>query len=200
MFCFAVTGGIGSGKSYLVRLISSLGLPAYIADIRAKELYKTNMRLVESLANLLGRDILSEDGIRRDVMASKIFSNPDLLRMVNNLVHPEVLNDFCIWRDQMDKEGHKAVIYESAIFLETKRFHVIADKVIVVVAPEEERIRRVMKRDSISEEAVRERMSRQWSDDKRIKMADFVIFADGKRAIMPQVMRIFNQTGIKPEI
>ena len=57
-----------------------------------------------------------------------------------------------------------------------------------------------MKRDSISEEAVRERMSRQWSDDKRIKMADFVIFADGKRAIMPQVMRIFNQTGIKPEI
>lgn len=200
MFCFAVTGGIGSGKSYLIRLMSSLGLPAYIADFRAKELYKTNIQLVKNLATLLGDEILSEDGIRKDVMASKIFSNPQLLEKVNSIVHPEVLRDFFKWRDSMVIEGHPAVIYESAIFLESPRFRSIADKVIVVVAPEEERIRRVMKRDSISEEHVRERMSRQWSDEKRVKMADFVIFADGKRAIMPQVMEILNQTGIKPTI
>lgn len=200
MFCFAVTGGIGSGKSYLIRLMSSLGLPAYIADFRAKELYRTNVQLVKNLATLLGDEILSEDGIRKDVMASKIFSNPQLLEKVNSIVHPEVLRDFFKWRDSMVIEGHPAVIYESAIFLESPRFRSIADKVIVVVAPEEERIRRVMKRDSISEEHVRERMSRQWSDEKRVKMADFVIFADGKRAIMPQVMEILNQTGIKPTI
>ena len=200
MFCFAVTGGIGSGKSYLIRLMSSLGLPAYIADFRAKELYRTNVQLVKNLATLLGDEILSEDGIRKDVMASKIFSNPQLLEKVNSIVHPEVLRDFFKWRDRMVIEGHPAVIYESAIFLESPRFRSIADKVIVVVAPEEERIRRVMKRDSISEEHVRERMSRQWSDEKRVKMADFVIFADGKRAIMPQVMEILNQTGIKPTI
>ncbi len=200
MFCFAVTGGIGSGKSYLIRLMSSLGLPAYIADFRAKELYRTNIQLVKNLATLLGDEILSEDGIRKDVMASKIFSNPQLLEKVNSIVHPEVLRDFFKWRDSMVIEGHPAVIYESAIFLESPRFRSIADKVIVVVAPEEERIRRVMKRDSISEEHVRERMSRQWSDEKRVKMADFVIFADGKRAIMPQVMEILNQTGIKPTI
>lgn len=200
MFCFAVTGGIGSGKSYLIRLMSSLGLPAYIADFRAKELYRTNVQLVKNLATLLGDEILSEDGIRKDVMASKIFSNPQLLEKVNSIVHPEVLRDFFKWRDSMVIEGHPAVIYESAIFLESPRFRSIADKVIVVVAPEEERIKRVMKRDSISEEHVRERMSRQWSDEKRVKMADFVIFADGKRAIMPQVMEILNQTGIKPTI
>ena len=200
MFCFAVTGGIGSGKSYLIRLMSSLGLPAYIADFRAKELYRTNVQLVKNLATLLGDEILSEDGIRKDVMASKIFSNPQLLEKVNSIVHPEVLRDFFKWRDSMVIEGHPAVIYESAIFLESPRFRSIADKVIVVVAPEEERIRRVMKRDSISEEHVRERMSRQWSDEKRVKMADFVIFADGKRAIMPQVMEILSQTGIKPTI
>lgn len=200
MFCFAVTGGIGSGKSYLIRLMSSLGLPAYIADFRAKELYRTNIQLVKNLATLLGDEILSEDGIRKDVMASKIFSNPQLLEKVNSIVHPEVLRDFFKWRDSMVIEGHPAVIYESAIFLESPRFRSIADKVIVVVAPEEERIKRVMKRDSISEEHVRERMSRQWSDEKRVKMADFVIFADGKRAIMPQVMEILNQTGIKPTI
>ncbi|MDD2490814.1 MAG: dephospho-CoA kinase [Bacteroidales bacterium] len=200
MFCFAVTGGIGSGKSYLVRLMSSLGLPAYIADYRAKELYKTNRTLVNNLANLLGKEILSDDGIRKDIMAAKIFSNPDLLEQVNSIVHPEVLNDFYQWRGLMKSEGYDTVIYESAIFLETPRFHRIADKVIVVVAPEDERVRRVIKRDSLSEVSVRERMSRQWSDEKRLKMADFVIFADGKRAILPQVMEILNQTGIKPEI
>ena len=101
MFCFAVTGGIGSGKSYLVRLMSSLGLPAYIADYRAKELYKTNRTLVNNLANLLGKEILSDDGIRKDIMAAKIFSNPDLLEQVNSIVHPEVLNDFYQWRGLM---------------------------------------------------------------------------------------------------
>ena len=200
MFCFAVTGGIGSGKSYLVRLMSALGIPAYIADIRAKELYNTNRLLVTKLANLLGDDILSENGVRRDIMASKIFSDPSLLERVNNIVHPEVLKDFFLWRESIKAAGHKAVIYESAIFLETPGFRGIADKIIVVVAPEEERIRRVIKRDSITEEQVRARMERQWSDEERIRMADFIIFADGKRAILPQLMEIFNQTGFKPEI
>ena len=127
MFCFAVTGGIGSGKSYLIRLMSSLGLPAYIADFRAKELYRTNIQLVKNLATLLGDEILSEDGIRKDVMASKIFSNPQLLEKVNSIVHPEVLRDFFKWRDSMVIEGHPAVIYESAIFLESPRFRSIAD-------------------------------------------------------------------------
>ena len=84
----------------------------------------------------------------------------------------------------------------SAIFFETPEFHEIADKVIVVVAPESVRIARVMKRDSISEELVRERIAKQWPDEDRIKMADFIIFADGKRAIMPQIIKIIEATGI----
>ena len=200
MFCFAVTGGIGSGKSYLVRLMSALGIPSYIADSRAKELYRTNRVLLSKLADLLGDDIISHDGVRRDVMAARIFSNPELLSKVNNIVHPEVLKDFYKWRDLMDREGYNVVIYESAIFLENPRFRKIADKVIVVVAPEGERIRRVIRRDSISEDQVRARMDRQWSDEERIKMADFIIFADGKRAIMPQLMEVFNQTGIISKI
>ena len=200
MFCFAVTGGIGSGKSYLVRLMSALGIPSYIADSRAKELYRTNRVLLAKLADLLGDDIISHDGVRRDVMAARIFSNPELLSKVNNIVHPEVLKDFYKWRDLMDSEGYNVVIYESAIFLENPRFRKIADKVIVVVAPEGERIRRVIRRDSISEDQVRARMDRQWSDEERIKMADFIIFADGKRAIMPQLMEVFNQTGIISKI
>jgi len=198
MFCFAVTGGIGSGKSYLVRLMEAFGIPAYIADIRAKELYKTDSVLLGRLVKLLGNEILHNGELRRDIMAAKIFSNQKLLSRVNEIVHPSVLNDFMNWRTVKEREGFSTVIFESAIFLESPLFHFIADKVIVVCAPEEVRIQRVMKRDNVSEELVRERIARQWNDEKRQLMADFIIFADGKRAIMPQIIEVFNKSGIKP--
>jgi dephospho-CoA kinase len=198
MFCFAITGGIGSGKSYLVRLMEAFGIPAYIADIRAKELYKTDSLLLRRLIGLLGKDIIHNGELRRDVMAAKIFSNQKLLSKVNDIVHPAVLRDFINWRSAKEKEGYGAIIFESAIFLESPLFHFIADKVIVVCAPEDVRIKRVIKRDNMPEELVRERIARQWSDERRKLMADFIIFADGKKAIMPQIIEVFNKSGIKP--
>ncbi|PKP42073.1 MAG: dephospho-CoA kinase [Bacteroidetes bacterium HGW-Bacteroidetes-10] len=198
MFCFAITGGIGSGKSYLVRLMEAFGIPAYIADIRAKELYKTDSLLLRRLIRLLGKDIIHNGELRRDVMAAKIFSNQKLLSKVNDIVHPAVLRDFINWRSAKEKEGYGAIIFESAIFLESPLFHFIADKVIVVCAPEDVRIKRVIKRDNMPEELVRERIARQWSDERRKLMADFIIFADGKKAIMPQIIEVFNKSGIKP--
>lgn len=198
MFCFAVTGGIGSGKSYLVRLMEAFGIPAYIADIRAKDLYKTDSVLLGRLVKLLGKEILHNGEIRREVMAAKIFSNQKILSKVNELVHPAVLSDFMNWRSIKEREGYTSVIFESAIFLESPLFHFIADRVIVVCAPEDVRIQRVMKRDNMPEELVRERIARQWDDERRKLMADFIIFADGKRAIMPQLIEVFNKSGIKP--
>lgn len=200
MFCFAITGGIGSGKSYLVRLMEAFGIPAYIADIRAKELYKTDSLLLRRLIRLLGKDIIHNGELRRDVMAAKIFSNQKLLSKVNDIVHPAVLRDFINWRSAKEKEGYGAIIFESAIFLESPLFHFIADKVIVVCAPEDVRIKRVIKRDNMPEELVRERIARQWSDERRKLMADFIIFADGKKAIMPQIIEVFNKSGIKPAL
>ncbi len=197
MFCLAITGGIGSGKSYVLRLMEALGYPAYIADIRAKELYKSDNNLLNTLVELLGPEIVVNGELQRDVMASKIFGDKWILREVNKIVHPLVMKDFLSWRESKRAEGIETILFESAIFFETPEFHDIADKVIVVVAPEDVRIARVMKRDSISEKLVRERIAKQWSDEDRIKMADFIIFADGKRAIMPQILKIFEATGIK---
>jgi dephospho-CoA kinase len=196
MFCLAITGGIGSGKSYVVRLMEAFGFPAYIADIRAKGLYKSDNNLMNTLVNLLGPEIVVNGELQKEVMASKIFGDKWILREVNKIVHPLVMKDFLTWRESKKSEGFNTILFESAIFFETPEFHDIADKVVVVVAPESVRISRVMKRDSISEELVKERIAKQWSDEDRIKMADFIIFADGKRAIMPQIIKIFEATGI----
>lgn len=193
MFCFACTGGIGTGKSYVVRIFSALGIPAYIADDRAKELYKIDKSLLERLSELLGSEIMVDGILQKNVMAQKIFSNKELLIKVNNIVHPRLLEDFYEWRYQQEEAGVKMIIFESAIFLETPIFHSIADKIIVVTAPLDIRIKRIIKRDKLSEKLVKQRISRQWKDEKRLKKADFVIYTDGKRSVLPQIVSIIEE-------
>ncbi len=193
MFCFACTGGIGTGKSYVVRIFSALGVPAYIADDRAKELYKIDKSLLDRLVEVLGKKIVVDGVLQKSVMAGIIFSNKELLMKVNQIVHPRLLEDFYEWRDEQEKRGVDMIVYESAIFLETPTFRSIADKVIVVTAPVDVRIKRVIKRDNLAEEMVIQRINKQWSDEKRLEMADFVIFADGKRAVLPQILRIIDE-------
>jgi len=193
MFCFACTGGIGTGKSYVVRIFSALGIPAYIADDRAKELYKIDKSLLDRLVEVLGDKIVVDGVLQKSIMAGIIFSNKELLMKVNQIVHPRLLEDFYVWRDEQERRGVDMIVYESAIFLETPTFRSIADKVIVVTAPVDVRIRRVIKRDKIEEKLVRQRISKQWSDEKRLEMADFVIFADGKRAVLPQILHIIDE-------
>lgn len=193
MFCFACTGGIGTGKSYVVRIFSSLGIPAYIADDRAKELYNIDKGLLDKLVEALGDEIVVDGKLQRSVMAHKIFSKKELLMKVNKIVHPRLLEDFYAWRNEQEKKGVNMIIFESAIFLETPIFYPIADKVIVVTAPEDVRIRRIIKRDNIDEKLVRQRINKQWSDEKRLKMADFIIFTDGKRAVLPQILHIIDK-------
>lgn len=191
--CIVCTGGIGSGKSYVARIFSGLGIPVYIADERAKELYMRDSLLLKELVNLLGNDILEEGRLNKEVMASKIFPNPALLNKVNDIVHPRVLNDFKLWQKKEEERGAGVVVFESAIFIESPVFHHIADKILVVSAPVNERIIRVIKRDKMSEQQVRERIARQLTDEQLFQRADFIIFADGKRAVLPQVLSLLNE-------
>jgi len=197
MFCFACTGGIGSGKSYVIKIFSAIGIPAFIADERVKELYNTDSVLLDKLVGLLGDEILKDGVLQRHVMAKMIFSDRNLLEKVNGIVHPRLLEDFYEWRECRQREGSEIIIYESAIFFETPLFWTVVDKVIVVVAPEHVRIMRVIKRDGVSEEQVRARILSQWSDKMRISMADFIIHADGRRAVLPQVLEIVNSVKFK---
>ena len=193
MICLVCTGGIGSGKSYAIKVFKALGVPSYIADQRAKELYETDSSLLGELVNLLGEEIIREGRLDKRAMAMKIFPDPNLLKKVNEIVHPRVLSDFLIWKESQMSLGEEVVVFESAIFFETPIFHGIEDKVIVVIAPEDVRIERVMKRDGITEDEVRERMSRQCSDEERVKGADFIIYTDGIKAVLPQISEILKR-------
>lgn len=190
------TGGIGSGKSYVSRIFEKLGYPVYFSDDRAKMLYDTDPLLLQQLVELLGEDIISDGKLNRQAMAGKIFGDVSLLRSVEALVHPAVLRDFENWKQQvcsrLEQEGKSPnfVIFESAILLESTLVRGCADKVLHIKAPYELRVERTMKRDNATREQVEARISKQWSDGQRDALSDFIIFADSRRALLPQMARV----------
>lgn len=192
MKVLAVTGGIGSGKTHIVNMFASMGIPVYFTDDRAKALYDTSAALLASLQSILGDDIVEEGKLRKDLMAERLFGDKSLLERVEGVVHPAVIEDFNNWKS-MQKGGRAPfVIIESAIFLEKPLLRPVADRVLVIVAPLDLRIRRVQGRSGISEEQILERMSHQWSDEERIKYADYVIVSDETKALIPQLVNIYK--------
>lgn len=155
-----ITGGIGSGKSAVCRYLSGLGIPVYDSDSRTRSLYDTDAGLVSSIESALGMKVSYEDGrIDRGLLASVIFSSGDKLQALESVVHPAVLADFIRWRDSCVNVPF--VVFESAIILEKPIFHGIADKIILVDAPEGLRLERACARDGADEGRIRERMAKQ---------------------------------------
>lgn len=204
LWTIGCTGGIGSGKSFVSRIFAKLGYPVYFSDERAKMLYDTDGLLLEQLVELLGEDVLENGKINRAAMAGKIFGNGELLCKVESLVHPAVLRDFEKWKGEVCREAAlqgntpSFVIFESAILLESPLVRECADKVLHIKAPYELRIERVMERDRATREQVEARIARQWSDAQRDVLSDFVIFADSKRALLPQIAEVIDKmNGLK---
>lgn len=192
MKLLAVTGGIGSGKSYVIGLFSAMGVPVYHADARTKELYMEIPRLLSSLQLLLGDDIVKGGVLDRPLMAARLFGDRKLLEQVESVVFPFVLEDIEKWKRETAKALPPFAIVESAIFLEKPIFRNTADKVLSISAPLELRIKRVIARDNVPRESVLKRIKCQWTDERRAQMSDFVIVTDGIVPLMPQVTRIFN--------
>lgn len=194
MKVLACTGGIGSGKTYVASVFACMGVPVYDSDYQAKLLYDRDSLLLEQMLSLLGSEILKNGVLQREIIACKIFNDKELLVKVERIVHPAVVRDFNDWKEQIVRQngdiGVPFVIFESAIILEKPLVRGIADKILTVSAPLEVRVERVMKRDCVSMERVMERIAVQWDDNKRESMADFIIFADGKRAVLPQVIAV----------
>jgi len=186
MLCLGITGGIGSGKSYVSRIFSALGIPIYEADAQAKSLYERNRQLREGLIALLGSAIYKEGVLQKEAMAALIFADPALLAQVNQQVHPAVIDDFSLWKTQ---QAAPYVILESAIILETP-FASTVDKMLTVSAPMAVRLERLCNRDLTSVEDTKRRIERQWSDAMREAKSDFVIRSDGKTPLLPQVLEI----------
>lgn len=193
MKTLAVTGGIGSGKSYVVRMFAAMGVPVYDADSRAKGLYASDAELMTVLKELLGDRLVKDGVLDRQYMASRIFSDRELLERVESVVFPRVTADFCRWKKfQEDRQGVPGfVIMESAIYLEKPALEGTADKVLTVVCPQEVRVERVMQRSSLTKDQVLERMANQWSDGRRTELSDFTIVSDFRHPLLPQVWKVF---------
>ncbi|MBR5856201.1 MAG: dephospho-CoA kinase [Bacteroidales bacterium] len=186
------TGGIGSGKSYIANIFNKMGIPVYDSDNRAKALYDTDPLLLKQMVDLLGDAIVENGIIQRNIIASMIFADKALLAEVEKLVHPAVVRDFNIWKESFGQTAVPFVIMESAILLEKPLVKECTDRVVTVTAPFELRVERVMERDKTERQKVLDRMAVQWSDEKRMAMADFIIFADGKRALLPQIRKVYD--------
>jgi dephospho-CoA kinase len=184
------TGGIGSGKSYVIRLLNELGVPSYDCDVRAKALYDEDPQLLDDVARIAGGQVVRDGRLDRTALASAIFSDNAILSKIEAVVHPAVARDFDRWKTSTDAP---LVVIESAIMLEKPALSNMYDYVLAVVAPEEVRIGRAMARDGSTKAQVRARMANQWSDAQRAESADFVLNNDGKSAILPQVLIILNK-------
>ncbi|WP_445385219.1 dephospho-CoA kinase [Robiginitalea sp. IMCC44478] len=171
MMRVGLTGGIGSGKSSIAREFTRLGVPVYNSDLRAKELMQLHEGLRAKIKTLLGSQAYNDGKLDRGYVASRVFSDSSLLQRLNSLVHPRVREDFERWAGQ---QQYPYVIQEAAVLFENGGYR-NCDKMILVVAPEQARIERVIQRDKSSRKAVVERMKNQWPDDKKIPLADFVI-------------------------
>ncbi len=193
MKVLAVTGGIGSGKSHIVKIFSALGIPVYLADDRTKMLYDEENDLVGQLVTLLGGSIIAEGKLQKGIMAGIIFNDRRLLEEVERIVHPFVVRDFLNWKSNECAKGVPFVLFESAIFLEKPILLSLADKVLTVSAPIELRRERISKRDNLSDEQINSRLENQWTDAQRESKADYSIYSDENSPLLPQVLSIFNK-------
>ncbi len=178
MLKIGLTGGIGSGKTTIAQAFHGLGYPVYIADTEASLLINRSPEIRKALTALFGEGIYRPDRtLDKQQLASLIFNDSALLRQVNGIVHPAVMQDFLHW---CDKQQAPLVFFESAILFEAGLGGYF-DAVICVTADLNTRIKRVMKRDGVSAEKVHERIRNQAADDEKSKQADFVIdTTDGK--------------------
>ena len=167
-----LTGGIGSGKSTVAKYIASKGIPVYIADEEAKKIM-TQEFVIREIQQLFKENIILDSGqLDRKKIASIVFQHPDLLKQLNAIVHPKVKQHFEAWLLKNKKAPF--IIKEVAILFETKG-NEACDKVILITAPEDVKIERVMKRDNVSREEVLKRMKNQLSDVEKAKKSDFIV-------------------------
>lgn len=190
MIKVGITGGIGSGKTFACKLFELMGVPVYDADNRAKKLMSSNKSLKKSIINLLGKEAYFSNGrLNRKFIAQNVFKNAILLNELNALVHPAVALDGEEWFKKAKQAGHPYAIKEAALLIESQSYKLL-DKLILVTAPLEVRVSRVIKRDKTTRENVLSRISKQMDDEEKRKYADYIIENDGEKSVIEQVIKI----------
>lgn len=184
-----ITGGIGSGKTTVAKLLGQFGIPIYFADDEAKKLTATSPEIRKGLVELLGEETFKDGVLNRKYMADKIFNDEELLSKSNAIIHPIVKKHFVEW---VHNQKAPYVIKEAAILFESGSDKQ-CDIIVLVTAPEEIRIQRVMHRDGATEKEVRARMKNQWSDEEKEKSSNYVIQNIQLETLQKNVERLHNE-------
>jgi len=184
-----LTGGIGSGKSTVGAMFQKLGVPIYNSDLEAKKLMASSEKIKKDIEALLGKDSYVDGELNKDYIAKIVFRDKTLLQGLNNIVHPAVRRHFKNW---CKRQKAAYVIQEAAIIFENgnQKFY---DKIILVTAPRNIRIQRVVDRDGINADAVRQRIDNQWPDKDKEKLSDFIIENIGLADTEREVSRIHHK-------
>jgi dephospho-CoA kinase len=192
MMKIGITGGIGSGKSTVCRIFENLGVPVFYADTVAKEIMVSDAVLREGLKAAFGEESFDVAGkLNNKHIAGIVFNNAAELAKLNALVHPAVFRAFDNWL--ISVPAHIPYILKEAALLFESGSYQSCDHNVLVVAPVAARLKWVMERDAATEEQVRARMSKQLSDEDKIKMADFLIRNDESQSLILQVTELHHQ-------
>ena len=185
-----ITGGIGAGKSMVCRVLEVLGVPVYYADDRAKWLMNHQPKLKQSIALLFGTKSYREGVLDNRFIAERIFTNQDLIKQMNTLVHPAVKQDFREWCVIQSK---KIVAKETALLFETGSYKEL-DQSWLVTCPIDKRIKRVKKRDpSRSDQEILGIIEKQWNDEEKLPLADIILANDDEQLLIPQVLTALSK-------
>ena len=183
-----LTGGIGSGKTWVSSLFKDLGIAVYISDIEAKKIMNENILVKNAIIDLFGSESYIDDKLNRSFISDKVFNDKDSLEQLNNIVHPAVANHFNEW---YKNQKSIFVIKESAILFETGA-QKKCDYTILVTAPVDERIKRVKARDNATRKNIEARINNQWLDQKKIPLADFIINNTKKENTIKRVSGVYE--------
>jgi len=187
MLKVGITGGIGSGKTTVAKVFSTLGIAVYNADERARSITATDPEVREKIVTLFGAEVFNvKNALNRAKLAEVVFSDAEALEKLNAIVHPRVRIDFGKWIAEQTSEY---IIKEAAILIENGT-HKELDALILVTADKEERIERVMKRDGVNRELVVQRMNNQMDDRDKQEFATYTIDNDDNQLVIQQVLEI----------
>ena len=183
-----LTGGIGSGKSMVSKLLTTYKIAVYDSDTRAKSLMENDDKIIHSITQILGKEAYTDGKLNRRFVAEAVFASSSKLLQINTIVHSAVIDDFSRWAEL---QAAHILVFESAIIFENgleKYF----DKIIAVVAPQKLRIERVKRRSGLSRKEILNRIKNQTSSKTLRQRADYVVINDDRTAIIPQVERILK--------
>lgn len=183
-----ITGGIGAGKSIVSRVLMALGYPVFNSDYASRLIVNSDPNVILSIKKEFGETSYNQGVLNRKLIGELVFNHPEKLNQLNQIIHPAVGKALINWKDQQDK---KILFNEAAILFETGNYKKY-DATILVTAPKQVRILRVMKRDLASAEAVEKRMENQWTDEQKIALANYVVLNDDSTLLLPQLLEVLK--------